>query len=477
MLLLLIFVIILKTLLLKTNGFNTKKILKTKQKFVYVKLQYKLFYSKQLFFNFIARDLIKTMSYSKLKNIDDVLTKVKINIPQTYGKFVDRKCLSMCGLKEKIPIYIANKNEIKYIYEAMKYAKFYCILFEDCEIKSTEYIKIFNKDSISLELLNTLYLLNINYGKVCKTHLFENFDEIEINDKQLDKVEFFDGKFLCFRYSLCNIDIEIKKYYNDGLFYNIKIKNNCNQTKGVTVKINKNIDLDIINYYIFKTSNKTLKMFELSGQVNCFVMSNTKVEFIVSKVKELLNSNIPTLSIANNIKLQPYQIYEYDLFISKKHCKEFSFKKNVIEYITKLGQRFKVKIKSQNKKIDRLFNKILPQNIILDEIYQTNEKSIEINNSQCFEEVLKMYSSKEITNIKMYEYMLENYIGLKETSSLYILNPKTGFDFCLYIENKMIDIKYCGGKKYIEIDGTRYFNVSCILKNSFLLSSKILLVI
>ena len=181
--------------------------------------------------------------------------------------------------------------------------------------------------------------------------------------------------------------------------------------------------------------------------------------------------------VVNNIKIQPYQTYEYNLLISPNICENLSFKQNEFDYIAKVCKRFKVKIKSQNKKIDVLLNKTLPQNIILDEIYQIEENDAELNNTKCFKEVFEMYSAKKISNKKMYEFMLEHYIGFKETATLYILNPKTEFDFCLYIDDKMIEIKYGGGKKYIEIDGIRYFNISCIFKNSFLLSSKILLVI
>ena len=104
-----------------------------------------------------------------------------------------------------------------------------------------------------------------------------------------------------------------------------------------------------------------------------------------------------------------------------------------------------------------------------------NETEVKVH--QSFEELLQIYKTKKISNKLMYQYMLEDYIGFKETSTMYFFRPKTSFDFELFIEGRKIEVKHLYDKKFIEIDGVKYYNICCISKNSFLLSSKILLVI
>ena len=119
----------------------------------------------------------------------------------------------------------------------------------------------------------------------------------------------------------------------------------------------------------------------------------------------------------------------------------------------------------------------MPQNIIFDEIRHLKGPEIELKGLQSFEQLLEIYKNKKISNKQMYKYMLEDYLGFKETATMYFFKPKTNFDFVLFVEGREIEVKHLCDKKFIEIDGVKYYNICCVSKNSFLLSSKILLVI
>lgn len=474
---LLLFLVIYKIVANKKTLYKNKNILKTRKRLNCVVLKYKIFSSQMLLLNFISLNTVKNMQFQEIKKIDNILTKVKTNIPQTYGEYVDKKYLINCGICEDLPIYIAEKGELDLVKKALNYVNFYCILFDNNIEYQNTFIKVFNKNMISLNILNVLYKLNINYGEVKKLHFNNVIGEVVINNQNILSKQNFDGKFLYHNYELNGVVINIIKYNNNGEFYNIKVENKSAKKQNINISINKYFNYNFTNYYIYKIQKKSLSVHKICGKIEKYIWSDSIVSFKLSKIAEYRLSNFPIVSISKNISISQYGKFEYNLFIGNQKNTNINFKNNMFNYICNLEQRFKIKIKSPNNKIDKLFNKTLPNNIVLDELYGVSEIDNKTNCLLSFDDAILKYANKQISSKQMYEYMLKFYLGITETSNSYIFNPKTKFDFSVFIQNKKVEIRYCNSQKYIEIDGVRYFNISCISKNTFLISSKILLVI
>ena len=474
---LLLFFVISKIVSDKKSLYKNTKSLKTRERLNCVILKYKIFSSRKLSLNFISLKDVKNIQFRDIKAIDNILTKVKINIPQTYGEYVDKTCLIDCGICPDLPIYIVNQNELNCIEKALSFVKFYCILFGDNIEKPNNFIKVFNKNMISLNILNVLYKLNINYGQIKKIHFSDNVGEIEINNKHIFLKQNFDGKFLYLNYELNEVEIKITKYYNNGEFYNIKIKNKSIKNQNIIISINKYLKHNLTNYFIYKIQRKSLSIYKIYGELKKYILSDSTISFKLSKIEEYKLSNFPIVVASKKISLSPNENFEYNLYVGNQKNTNINFKNNMFDYVCNLEQRFKIKIKSNNNKIDKLFNKTLPNKIVLNEIYGTRECDDKTNCLTSFDDAFDKYTNKEISSQQMYEYMLKNYFGITETSKSYIFNPKTRFDFLVFIQDKKVEIRYCNHKKYIEIDGVKYFNISCIAKNTFSISSKILLVI
>ena len=285
---------ILICLILSIFRFKSNRLLKTSQKLKKATIKNCILFSKKLCLNFYNLYDKKTMSLSTMTKVDEILTRVKINTPILYNSLVDYTILHKSGINTDYPIYITeeyNQQLHYYIQKAMNFVKFNWviitssnILINKKQIIENQFIKVIDKNSVALKLQTEIYKLNINYGEHKKL-IYENIEsEFTIWGQQdLFYKEQFNGLFLYKIYENQNVKIILKKYYYNGLFYNLFIQNKTTKKIKLGYAIKNKIKLNNTNYYIYKYHKNCVKVFNLKGinQCNCVFDNKNKLIFQV----------------------------------------------------------------------------------------------------------------------------------------------------------------------------------------------------
>lgn len=391
-----------------------------------------------------------------------IVNKVKFLSPNLNENKIDYELLNAVGVDVSYPIFIFNKPLNKFFYRAFLLAKkqvdFNLILFKN-PIVSLKKIKKLNKTFIFLEneigsnLYYTLDALNINYIVHSNYEKNLNGEYIKINNS---KIDFDYYPFYYFKKIIKDgIIIDIKSFILNGKNFILNLVNTRQKVSNLILEVNiplprgyyyfkRNVD----NIFIQNLTNKEIAYFN-------YFFKNAKINF--SSISGIESSTFACINLKVEISLLPKQVKHYYFnFGTNKYCL-FNYKD--MEDFFKISQQkmneiFDIKINSNDKQLDCLFNLSLPRKIW--EKWQNFDFDDESEN-----EWLKI-KNKIILKSDKGEQINSLFKGLKEVSFYRNLGWKRVF---------IIHNNSC----YLYADNIKYFNYTLLTKEIFKQNNEIYL--
>lgn len=414
------------------------------------------------------QDFHKKYKFSQ-NQIAIILHKLRYNMPQIFSNKPNLDILQNLGLNPRLPIYVENIQnldfcDIKNLYLTQKIFDFNLIIFykDISQIKAiksypinAKFLSAFDTDKTTKE---TLFLLNINTKKI---------DAFRIPKSQ--KIEFYGSKI----YSKQIVDfalvsgfknnknnIILKEYFSSGNFYflNNLIKNN----KKTHFFFKKTLFFDFLQYFLIKKIKNGYFFENLTTNKKYYFLSNSLIKtFKINKTKNTQNIQITAEFYADFSK-------EICIYFGQNNIKIHD--QNLRQKIKLLSQSiFNFKICSNDKKLDFLINKILPD-LALKNMLEKNKKFSDLQkiNLQSIRQIVYFYKCKKIAPEEAY-FAIKNLLFIQKQNVIFF--KKTD------LENYNLEITFNGQKKNVfvandlqkkvVIDGVDYYNCSWITSEVF----------
>ena len=460
-----------------------KPLIKTQKRFFRANVCYKLLCSRCASFNFIDFYLVKQYDLTFLKKCDYIITKVKVNIPRAQS-FIDKQKLIKNNLMKNKPIYVTHSiNNKKEILFSMKFCEFVWVIItqekqvlqQKYELEKNNNIIVLEKNKLSKEKKDLLFLLNINFGIKNKI-LLKNHNQFLFNDTPIGDFDLNMPENMLYSKNIIDgAEIIVNKFNYFGEYYKINIKNLEDKNKIIKFNFSKQIKQNLSNYYIIKNNKNIVRIYNVFGELFFVVNKPKDMLFDFSQIENINNCNLPQINLRQQICLQKNQEISFEISISLDNQ---NFYDKHLKFCNFLNKLFVYRVECNNKTFQLYFNTILPNDIVRH--FASNGVCEEQGGSRYnnFECLLEAYKTKKISAYEMYTQMLSNLIGLKENENAYTIFPKLKFGLTLYkFDKKLFEVRVEGKEKYIEIDKVKYYNFFCIPKTKILSDNDILLVI
>lgn len=349
------------------------------------------------------RKLVSTHSKFSQNKISSILEKVRYNQPEIYNQKINTNVLKKNNIPIDRPIFLINAKDLNFSYAKNLYLtnliqNFSLVVFVGNE-KVEAYQKFFlssaiffNKNQISQELKKELFKLNINNNKSLNlTYGAKSNVEILESTKQKTTLQnlFLETVFECEKQTII-----LKKTYYYGKYYFFEIKNKINKKNIFFIKIklkNNNFEYFLIkNNIIYSFFNKNKYYFfcsEKSIKTNIFVDKKSKEKYFVLEIKT--NKNFFVYFGKSNEHLNCFE--------------------NILQ---KIENQFSLKIYSEDKKLEYLFNKFFPNQIIKEKLYDIPQNNVLKNHNLTFSQIIKLYKNKIISAGSAYKKIQEHIFTL-----------------------------------------------------------------
>ena len=457
--------------------------LKNNKKYALAKPKSQTFTSICLMLNYFnVKNVYMFKSLKNLKEIDHIVSCVLYKTPVTYNLEIDKTILKNFGINLNLPVFFVknyDKKYLKLLVLSTKYIDFNLIFNEDTFkyfkiLKNIKYY-VLNTNFASIKLLNNIMALNINAKDKFKVKKMENVNKFEIknNNEVIFPSSKIENNFLCDDYNNNNVNIEVKKFVNDGEYLCFKILNKSNVTQ--KVELNYNYKLEG-KYYEFNKITNGLCVREILQNEKNFFCDNLNLKYFYPNnfCNEL---TLPFLKISKKFTLTQYCEKKFILYIGNKQLSKNNLLESIELYNKKIREIINLKIKCGNKKLEYLVNFYLPNRIILEDVNR-----IEKFNIENFEECCFLYKQKKMSSLNFYLWLKTYYLGIIENENFVKFSPLLKENFTVYYhynqKTKEILFNYdAKSKKYMVINDVKFYNYNVISKQNLDKIDKLMLVV
>lgn len=443
---------------------KNKCYLKTKNRYKLIIMNEKYFFCSKNNFLFVDLNLLKIKSFRFVKQLDYVLKKIKLNCPKIYNKPINYNQLEKLGVQPCYPVYFEEKltkEKLDVLLFARSCVDYNLVVLANNKCSNAFYDKlaelgvvIVEKTSLSYSVLSWLYLANIN---------FDISNNLEIENKKEGLIVFDGKRQLTFNnqideYKICDVYNDDNIYaivnkFNDEC-YKIKLQNKTATQKTITINYYKSLNNGDVNYYKFIKKKSNILCYSVITKQYFYYKCSHSFCVSFSRVKNMKHSNLPKIEFNKKIVLKPFETQEFEICKTDNLCE--TFESCYAKIKSQYDKLFMITLVCNDDKLNQLFNFELKENIIL----QQFDKFVhyEINS---FAQGYALYKLKKVSALDLYNYILNNLLGVKLDNGYLYIKPKLSYDFelILKVNNKkfIIDVKH-GDKKGIVVDGTRFVN-------------------
>lgn len=288
------------------------------------------------------------------KDVFEICQKVRFNIPDFNPQ--NLKDISLKKIQK--PLYVVEFENLNFSYAKSLFLANQICGF-DLVVLYTDYLKIkpyknilafakfLNKNFLSKQTKEVLYSLNINF--LPSSPCLENKNLIEVNEKE----QCFAMENFAFKNT--HEEVCIKQAYFNGNYYFFENKSKNN--KKINILIKKIFFLNKYNIFLLK-KEKYYYIFDVMNNQKIFVLGTGKMA--VSLQKNRFGNYVLTVKVCLTGK-------DFCVYIGTEKINVFAnnLNDNILNLVT---QSFSSKVFFENKKMSWLFNQILPQKILNEQV-------------------------------------------------------------------------------------------------------------
>ena len=315
-----------------------------------------------------------------------ILNRIRFHAPIVYGEDVDLSVLRKEGIDTQKPIFKFEKKLNERLLHAFELAQqeeeFNLLLpFESLgKIKEEKVHKlksafVYSKFGSS-KFLENVDKLNINYPSASNYNVVFKDKFVKWNGQILNvKFEPFVLKYICYQNDVL---FDYQEFMLNGANMFFKLTNRAKKEKVQSIEINLPLPK---GYYFFKRQDRKILIENLLTKRKMFFNYFCKnAKFSFSNVDGLENSVFCCINAKISIKLKPNE--EKCLFFNFGEQEFLVKNRRSMEKLSHLSQQktreiFNLKVKTKNPKFDNFFNRILPQQIWLNWLNDTNDFALE----------------------------------------------------------------------------------------------------
>ncbi len=458
MIFVLFFVLLVGFLVYKTTyktGF-----LKTKNKFKMARIpEVKRFWDCKLFlFNEESKMLLKHYGKATTKNVDSILSKVRLNCPKE--NLLEKEKKFFYNVLQSKPVYIVkDKKELPAIEIALRLEEFFALEVDNNQKQSqnfyTDKLNFINPKN--KKLFEMLEKLNINLQ--LPNNLKTIFLPENLTPKgDLKKSSILYENYLLEKYQNNDIDFFVYRFFVGQCLTFVLIKNKTMQTKTIEFKYFHDFANKKNNYYEFvKKQNFVLIKNLKTETITYFNFSHVPKSIKTSAVIGLEKSNLPCVLLDYKMELPPNAVNQTSFMFSQtpQPLALLNFK-NFINFGDKLQEVFFFEIDFLSETENKFFSQVLNRAKVTllkksqlffywhEGTYATLKQKFlkKEMDALCFYlSVQNNLMSIQKGNIKINPYFLESnfVINFKDSQSIYVLKQ---------------DLKV----PYLVLDGVKYYN-------------------